>query len=150
MKKLLIIIPILLLILTACAKKNENESPIAENTKSDYLLLNKAILNQYFNQKIEFNKEFTLSGSLPQGLHIMPVLEEDNTLEIYGVAKEFGVFEFSLANLEEEKRYSLEVIEECLSFFDGCNYCTLDYPGDKAPMCTELYCEVYLASYCLD
>lgn len=56
MKKLLIIIPILLLILTACAKKNENESPIVENTKSDYLLLNKAILNQYFNQKLNLIK----------------------------------------------------------------------------------------------
>ncbi len=167
MKKLLIIIPIITLVLSACgAKLSDKEVKVIEDQSKDIVELETAYLNEYTYQLLDFNKDFKLQGDLPLGINIMPVIDndEDGKLELYGIAKEKGNFIFSLSSDNDIRRfYSLEVLElsnknpslrapitdDCIVFDDGCNTCARE-PGSNITMCTEMYCEVYSAPYCIE
>jgi hypothetical protein len=166
MKKLLIIIPIIILVLSACSFKEEinDTKDIKQNeNKNTEIELDSVYLNQYSQQVLDFSHNFELIGDLPLGLNIMPVLDLDSKLELYGLAKEGGEFTFYLKNDEFSQAYKLNVLvvnndnflserkvkDDCKTFFDGCNTCTKE-PNSEVMVCTEIYCEVYSDAYCLD
>ncbi len=162
-KQFLIIIPLIILGLSACGSKPA-PAPNLE-PKVDVIELASSLLNEYSHQVIDFSSQFDLSGNLPIGLNIMPIVDEENKLELYGIAKEKGEFFFTLTDLNtNSKSYKLKIIEatyhqnswqelisaDCLNFYDGCNNCSREEIGSKDLTCTEMYCEIYSQAICLD
>ncbi len=108
MKKFLWLIPLIIIFLSACnfqSDFSEDKSP-----KTEIIQLNSSLVNEYTHHILEFDSQFKLNGTLPRGLNIMPILDQESKLELYGVAGEAGEFVFSLEGSDNNtETYSLRI-----------------------------------------